>query len=131
MRRLTVGIRKKGGTFVTSSYCVVFVLAVSFAIFSDASAHSISIISGTYGQNCGALRGNASRDLINKCDGRETCNYTPDENTIADAGNHCSKDFLAEWRCEGGDSHLAMLSPDAGIKDTLVITCIQPTGAGR
>jgi hypothetical protein len=98
---------------------------------SSAQAIAIKVVSGTYGQNCGAQRGNATADLKTQCDGRDTCEYRIDRRTIRDPAAGCRKDFLAEWRCGETEVHTAMLSPGAGADDTLVLSCVRQTGAGK
>lgn len=134
MRRLTVRRSGKTAFFLAECCCAGIVFGGYFSpMTSDASERLVAVISGTYGHNCGAHRGNATRDLSSKCNGRETCDYVLDPRIAADldAGNHCSKDFVAEWQCDGQESHMAMLSPEAGEGSTLVLTCVEPTGAGK
>lgn len=109
----------------------IIVCIVALASGSAAQATTIEIVSGTYGQNCGAQRGNATRDLNTQCDGRATCEYRVDRRSIPDPAVGCRKDFLAEWRCDETDVHVAMLSPEAGTGSTLVLGCVSPTGAGK
>ncbi|MGA7816974.1 hypothetical protein [Caballeronia sp.] len=98
---------------------------------SSAQATAIKAVSGTYGQNCGAQRGNATPDLETQCDGRDTCEYRVDRRTIRDPAPGCPKDFVAEWRCGETEFHTAMLSPEAGAGSTLVLTCVRATGSGK
>jgi hypothetical protein len=132
MHGLTIGRWDKVAVSVAGFCRAVTVFGIfSFPISSDASGRLVAVISGTYGQNCGAHHGNATRDLIGKCNGRETCEYVLDPTIAANAGNNCSKDFIAEWKCDSEESHIAMLSPEAGHGSTLVLTCVEPTGAGK
>jgi hypothetical protein len=98
---------------------------------SSAQAIAIKVVSGTYGQNCGAQRGNATSELATRCDGRDTCEYRVDRRRILDPAAGCPKDFLAEWRCGKTEFHTAMLSPEAGAGSTLVLSCVRQTGAGK
>jgi hypothetical protein len=109
----------------------LIICIAALATGSAAQAATIQIVSGTYGQNCGAQRGNATRDLETQCDGRATCEYRIDGRTMRDPAVGCQKDFLAEWRCDETDIHIAMLSPEAGNGSTLVLSCVNPTGAGK
>jgi hypothetical protein len=98
---------------------------------SSAQAIAIEVVSGTYGQNCGAQRGNATPDLATRCDGRDTCEYRIDRRRILDPAAGCAKDFLAEWRCGKTEFHTATLSPEAGAGSMLVLSCVRQTGAGK
>jgi hypothetical protein len=98
---------------------------------SSAQAFTIKVVSGTYGQNCGAHRGNATSELATRCDGKDTCEYRVDRRRILDPAAGCPKDFLAEWRCGKAEFHTAMLSPEAGAGSTLVLSCVRQTGAGK
>lgn len=51
---------------------------VVLSCVSNAGARSITVISGTYGANCGASVGNATADLGRQCDGHHTCRHMPD-----------------------------------------------------
>ena len=111
----------------------IWIIFVITALIASSSAQGIAIevVSGTYGQNCGAQRGNATPDLATRCDGRDTCEYRIDRRRILDPAEGCPKDFLAEWRCGKTEFHTAMLSPEAGAGSTLVLSCVRQTGAGK
>ncbi|SAK48733.1 hypothetical protein AWB76_01243 [Caballeronia temeraria] len=98
---------------------------------SNVDARTIKVISGTYGANCGAASGNATRDLTRQCDGRDTCEYVPNRQHISDATQSCKKDLQADWRCTDTEMHTAMLSPEAGANSTLVLSCIEQSGPGH
>jgi hypothetical protein len=105
----------------------IFVLAAS----AEAEVRTIRIVSGTYGQNCGAPHGNVSRDVARHCDGRTTCEYAPRVTRKERPAPACRSDFVAEWRCDGADFHTAALSPGASLGDTLVMSCVVQRGAGK
>jgi hypothetical protein len=109
---------------------IIFGIAALLAN-SSAQAIPIKVVSGTYGQNCGAQRGNATLDLATWCDGKDTCEYRIDRRKTLDPAAGCPKDFLAEWRCGKTEFHTAMLSPEAGVGSTLVLSCVRQTGAGK
>ncbi len=91
----------------------------------------MTIVSGTYGPNCGAPQGNATADLARQCNGRETCSY-PLPVPVAQAGRQaCRASFVAEWRCGQSESHLAMLGAGAASGDRLVMSCARYDGAGK
>jgi hypothetical protein len=109
---------------------IIFGIAALLAS-SSAQAIAIKVVSGTYGQNCGAQRGNATSDLATRCGGRDTCEYRIDQRTILDSAAGCPRDFRAAWRCGKTEFHTAMLSPEAGAGSTLVLSCVRQTGAGK
>jgi hypothetical protein len=109
---------------------IIFAIAALMAS-SSAQAIAIKVVSGTYGQNCGAQRSNATPDLAARCNGKDTCEYRVDRRRILDPTAGCRKDFLAEWRCGKTEFHTAMLSPEAGAGSTLVLSCVRQTGAGK
>ncbi|SEB23345.1 hypothetical protein SAMN05192564_111102 [Paraburkholderia sartisoli] len=96
-----------------------------------AQARAIKIVSGTYGTNCGAPRGNATHDLARQCDGLQTCRYVLREAITGVRSMSCHKDFRAEWRCTDTEFHSAALGPEAGPDSTLVLGCIEETGPGK
>jgi hypothetical protein len=125
----TLGLTRKRAV-VMHPIWIIFGIAALLAS-SSAQAIAIKVVSGTYGQNCGAQRGNATPDLATRCDGRDTCEYRIDRRRILDPAAGCPKDFLAEWRCGKTEFHTAMLSPEAGAGSTLVLSCVRQTGAGK
>jgi hypothetical protein len=84
----------------------------------------ISVVAGTYGQNCGATYGNATRHLESECNNAESCVYVVDYQVIGDPAVGCKKNYLAQWKC--GDSptiHTATASPEAGFKTPIRLSC--------
>lgn len=102
-------------------------LLVSSAV-AGANEASIAIVSGTYGGNCGAPRGNATHDLAQHCDGLRTCSYPL--SVIAAQSGGCRNDYLAEWRCGSHDFHNAALSAGS-TGDRLVLSCEPSSGPGH
>jgi hypothetical protein len=127
---LFVVFRKEDAMTSDLRVCAITVIVVS-AIASSVHARTITIVSGTYGGNCGAPDGNATFDLTRQCDGRDTCQYMPDRTRISDATRVCRKDLQADWRCTDSEFHTAMLSPEAGVNSTLVLSCIEQDGPGH
>jgi hypothetical protein len=83
---------------------------------SPPSAGVIEIVKATYGANCGASAGNASRHLADECSGSTDCSYVVDVNQLGDPASGCAKDFEALWRCPPqGEVHTARLEGEAGL----------------
>jgi hypothetical protein len=104
---------------------------IGLAAGSAVEPRVITIVSGTYGQNCGVPRGNATSDFARQCEGRVACNYELDRVLTGDPAVGCQKNFLAEWRCTRSEFHIAMLSPEAGAGSVLMLNCAQERGAGK
>jgi hypothetical protein len=84
----------------------------------------IKVISATYGNNCGAPRGNVTNYLAEACDGKETCVYIINYRLIGDPASGCAKDFIAEWQC-GRDQkrQTARALPEAGEGKGIALKC--------
>jgi hypothetical protein len=115
----------------TVRYVRVIPLIVVMASSSSAEPRTIKILSGTYGQNCGAPHGKATRDFASRCNGRDTCQYILHETFTTDSAARCRKDFRAEWLCTDTEFHFAELSAGARPGDTLVLSCVADTGEGK
>ncbi|SMG51498.1 hypothetical protein [Paraburkholderia susongensis] len=102
-----------------------------FTANAAAEMRSITIVSGTYGENCGAPRGNMTHDVARHCNGRASCDYTMPGIYKDGLVSACRSDFLAEWHCDGTDLHSAALSAGAKSGDTLVLSCVESRGAGK
>jgi hypothetical protein len=108
------------------------VLALAANVHAQSRERTIRIVSGSYGQNCGAPHGNETRDVSRRCDGLMTCEYAPRARFEAtQVAAKCKSGFVAEWRCDDADFHSAALSPEAGTGDTLVMSCVIERGAGK
>jgi hypothetical protein len=124
---------RHGPDFVSGIVRAALALAAIFMVFASAGAqmHAITIVSGTYGGNCGAPHGNLTRELARHCNGRESCDYRMPGVHKGGLTMGCQSDFRAEWHCEHADFHSAALSPGAKSGDTLVLGCVESRGAGK
>jgi tetratricopeptide (TPR) repeat protein len=85
----------------------------------------LDIRTATYGGNCGAPSGNATRDLVNSCSGRVDCEYIVDVERLRDPAPGCGKDFVVEYHCApNGNSRRADLPAEAGLKTALLLSCV-------
>ena len=102
-------------------------IAMIFALFwlvscgsqtvNEKGKGNIRIVSGSYGLNCGAPRGNVTAHLANFCNDTAICEYPIDFKVIGDPTRGCAKDYQAEYRCGGiGISKSASVSPEASGK---------------
>ncbi|MDR5741061.1 MULTISPECIES: hypothetical protein [unclassified Caballeronia] len=109
------------------------VLAAIFMLTcaSHAAARTITVISATYGGNCGAPAGNATGDFVRQCDGRDACEYMPERRNIGYSAQSCQSDLQAEWRCSSTESHTATLSAGIDANSRLVLGCVEQNGPGH
>lgn len=98
---------------------------------TGARALTVTIVSGTYGPNCGAPPGNLTADLARRCNGRDTCSYPIPANVAQPDRPACRASFVAEWRCGQDEPHLATLATGAMPGDRLVMSCVRYGGAGK
>lgn len=97
---------------------------------SQVDSRVINIVSGSYGQNCGEVQGNATLDLSWQCDRRQACSYVLSGGD-ATRSSTCRPDFRVQWRCSDTEFHSAALSVGAKAGDTLVLSCKAETGPGK
>jgi hypothetical protein len=92
------------------------------------AATGVQILSATYGGSCGAPRGNATKDLANRCNGREDCDYVVDVDRLGDPAPRCGKDFQVEYSCAPDTALLLKQLPaEAGLKGHLQVNCTPET----
>lgn len=124
--------RSRSTGLVSASRCVWPVVAMLAALaISSAEAREIKVVSGTFGENCGASRGNATADLARQCDGLQTCRYVLHEAPTHAPSVRCRTDFRAEWFCTDTEFHTATLGAKAEPGSTLVLSCVEEAGAGK
>lgn len=84
----------------------------------------ISIDLATYGANCGAPHGNATRDVALLCNGERQCSYTVDVERLGDPAPRCGKDFNVSYSCLPDTKVLHKeLSAEAGFGGALELRC--------
>lgn len=95
---------------------------------ADALAGAVVyVVDATYGGNCGALWGNATRPLAEACNGRRACEYRVDYGVIGDPAIGCGKEYVAEWRCgEQLDIQRTVAPPEAGYGALIRLSCDAP-----
>ncbi|WP_240975764.1 hypothetical protein [Paraburkholderia aromaticivorans] len=124
--------RYKSTVLAGTFRCVWPILAMLAVVASwSAEAREIKVVSGTYGKNCGASRGNATAELARQCDGLQTCRYVLREAPVGTPSVRCRTDFRAEWFCTDTEFHTAALSANAEPGSTLVLSCVEEAGAGK
>jgi hypothetical protein len=84
----------------------------------------VYVVDGTYGGNCGAPWGNATRPLAVACNGLPSCAYRVDYRAIGDPAVNCGKEFVAQWRCDDvGEVYRTVAPPEAGYGAIIIMTC--------
>lgn len=88
-------------------------------------SNSIKVISATYGENCGAPKGNVSKHIAASCDGKSACSYTVDYKVLGDPAYRCKKNYTVQYQCgEGSGIKSVSLSAEAGLGNQSVqLTC--------
>ena len=89
---------------------------------------AFEIKSASYGLNCRARQGNATRMLSTACNGKDACNYVVDVNVLGDPAPGCVKNFVVDYQCAPDNKRLtAELPAEAGLKSRLQLSCATPT----
>jgi uncharacterized membrane protein len=84
----------------------------------------IEVVQATYGSNCGAGFGNATRDVADACNGTQSCAYHVDVGRLGDPAPGCAKEFLVDYRCAGGQPSKHVTVPaEAGLGRTAALAC--------
>ncbi len=76
----------------------------------------LRIVAGTYGRSCGGKAGNATESLAKACDGKSSCDYSPEPVDLA-GQESCAKDFAAEWKCGSGATVFSAVLPAGAAKN--------------
>ena len=66
---------------------------------SQAKGNQIRVTSATFGENCGAPRGNVTDKVGRICNEKETCALPGSSVNDPDPAFGCGKSFAAEWQC--------------------------------
>ena len=81
----------------------------------------------TYGENCGAPRGNATEHIARACLSKPSCDYMIDHKVIGDPKVGCRKTFTVDWRCSGDSSDRRLtVSAEAGLGSHAGLDCAGP-----
>ena len=59
----------------------------------------ISVATATYGSNCNAPQGNATRDVAESCQGKSDCAYKIQPTRLGDPAQGCGKNFAVSYFC--------------------------------
>jgi hypothetical protein len=106
----------------------------TLAVSIDPPSTGIYVKTATYGRNCGAKPGNATVDLSNSCNGKDSCDYQVEVAKFGDPKKGCGKDFTALYRCAPGRAVTTKKLPgESGLGSHLMLDCKIPeaTSPGR
>jgi hypothetical protein len=89
---------------------------------------SMRILTASFGENCGAPKGNATVDVKKECDGKSAdCTYAVDVDKLGDPAPRCEKTFAVEFECLPGGPRLREELPSgAGLRQPLTLGCPGP-----
>lgn len=113
---------------VLSFLVAPFLIAGAFLLFdayiNRAANPNIIITSATYGANCGAPNGNATKHIQFKCRRGLVCDYLIHVKFLGDPAPNCPKDFRVEYRCKGGSGVSPIFVPgEAGLGSRITLRC--------
>lgn len=66
---------------------------------SASAAGDITVLTAWYGQSCGTAHGNVTAHVQSRCNGRRSCNYLVEVQTLGDPAPGCQKNFLVLHTC--------------------------------
>ena len=72
---------------------------------TNPSGGTITIVTGTYGQNCNVATGNDTGHLASACNGKSLCRYEISNRIFgSDPASGCAKNYVAEFRCSNSSN---------------------------
>lgn len=85
---------------------------------------AITVLSATYGLNCGAPLGNQTSTLAAYCNGVNKCSYAIDYRRIGDPAVNCAKTYEVTYVCTGSSTpRSAYVPPEAGFGSVVQLDC--------
>jgi hypothetical protein len=81
---------------------------------------TISVVSASFGTNCGASKDNALQYVRSACTGKRQCTYSFDWREIGNPARTCAKQFQVEWTCSRSGSILSLRLPPDPLQGTPV-----------
>ncbi|MDO8289826.1 MAG: acyltransferase family protein [Parvibaculum sp.] len=84
----------------------------------------VRVLSASYGENCGARRGNVTKDIERVCTGQMSCAYRVDVSKLGDPARGCEKDYRVEYQCGQTGSKMKFAIPgEAGLGSYAILEC--------
>jgi hypothetical protein len=80
----------------------------------EAPPGTILVRTATYGGNCRAAAGNATKSIAAACDGKESCTYYVEAGKLGDPATGCQKNYFVQYFCSPyTDARVSRLAPEA------------------
>ena len=83
----------------------------------------ISVATATYGRNCDAPQGNATRDVEENCGGKSYCEHKIQSDRLGDPAQGCDKDFAVSYFCPSESAMRHNKLPANSEGKTLSLSC--------
>jgi peptidoglycan/LPS O-acetylase OafA/YrhL len=110
--------------FASPAAAAALVLLATPSVSNESVASGVRVIAATYGANCKARGGNATRALSTTCNGKDNCDYIVDVNVLGDPAPGCTKNFAVEYECAPNEERLIKELPgEAGLRSRLLLSC--------
>jgi 4-amino-4-deoxy-L-arabinose transferase-like glycosyltransferase len=110
-------VERLGERFGCTSYTVV-------GVSPEVRNGQLKVLRATYGANCGAPQGNATKAVQRGCDGRSPCNFEVNVGDLGDPVPGCAKEFDVEWQCDdSGDTRAVKVRAEAGFGSVARLKC--------
>ena len=91
---------------------------------SASAAGDLTVLTAWYGQSCGATHGNVTAHVQSRCNGRRSCNYPVEVQTLGDPAPGCQKNFVVLYTCSDvATVRLAQLGAEASGR-LLELSCL-------
>lgn len=91
--------------------------------YSSSHAGKITVVAGSYGMNCRAQYGNKTDHIARQCNGKSSCDYKINYQTIGDPAVGCGKEYIAEWHCGDGEIKSVKAGAEAGFGSIIKLRC--------
>jgi hypothetical protein len=82
-------------------FALLWLVSCGSQTVNEKGRGNLRIVSATYGLNCGAPRGNVTKQMADFCNDTAICEYAINVNTLGDPRRGCPKDYQAEYQCGG------------------------------
>lgn len=93
------------------------------ATFRYKAVKGISIEYATYGENCGASKGNATAGAVKLCNGLSNCELKVTTKVFGDPKVGCSKNFEVHYICPNGETKTAKVKGEASHREPVQLSC--------
>lgn len=125
------GVRRKqiAWSLLAAPAVIAAIIAAGVGLFLPVLAFDggITVISATYGGNCGARYGNATAPLSKACGGQTNCDYKANTEQFEVPASNCSNDYNVEYLCASDPTVRSRSAPaEAGSRLSLQLRCPAP-----